>query len=160
VAQINPLYKGTEVVTRTPLSQAIQTIGVNPSDKWVTDYIQAENFATLNGKDSLTGTYTYPQLELWDQLNLQGQQKIYNRYAHMGFSFDRNVNKITPPQLSQATPDQFNVLIEPCNDFFKKNNVSYLITTVKFEIGAAPCASLVKSVSYPTVVFYIYHLTS
>lgn len=158
VYKINPLYQGTEVLTQTPISREIR--GLSSTDKgiWVSDYIFIENFSTMNGARSLTGTYTYPQLTLWDDLNLTEQRDIYNRYAHVSFTFDRDPSLMNRPALKQAIADQFNVTIEPCDTFFKRNNVRFIITTKQFSPDEAPCATPVKSVPYPKITFYIYRL--
>lgn len=158
VYRINPLYQGTGILTQTPLSQTIRSIGVSSNDAWVSDYFPIENFPTMNGVDSLTGTYTYPQLALWDSLGLTQDRNMYNRYAHVSFTFDRDSTKVIQPKLKQATADQFNVMIEPCNSFFKQHHVGFLITTKQFSGNEAPCAHPIQTVTYPKIVFYIYRL--
>lgn len=158
VYRINPLYQGTAILTDSPISQAIRSIGKNSQNKWVSDSIIIENFATMNGERSLTGTYTYPQNKLWDGLGQQSQRDIYNRYAHVSFTFDRNKDNVITPRLSQPTADQFNVLLEPCNDFFKQTDVGFLITTKPFEDGEATCSSMIQTINYPAITFYIYRL--
>lgn len=155
---IHPLYRGTDILTQTPLSIAIREIGGSSDKKWVSDNTITEGFTSMNGQPSLTGVYFYPQLEVWDDLNQPSEKDIYNRYAHVSFSFDRSSETIIKPSFSLPSPDRFVLNIEPCNEFFKQNNVGYIITTTKFNIGEANCAKLVQIVSYPTVTFYIYAL--
>lgn len=156
--QINPLYKGTSILTQTPISTAIQTIGKNSSSRWVSEDIYIENFATMNGEPSLNGVYLYPQLDLWNKLNQPNEKSIYNRYAHVNFTFDRDAQQNLKPVLSNPGPDQMNIRIEPCDNFFKINNAGFLITTVPFAPGVATCASLLQEVKYPLVDYYIYKL--
>ncbi len=83
---------------------------------------------------------------------------LYNRYAHVNFSFDRNPNVYISPKISNPGPDQLNVKIEPCDPFLKNANVGFLITSVEFNKGAVSCANLVDTVVYPKITFYIYKL--
>jgi len=156
---VNPLYRGTSTLTETPISTAIQQVAGNSSKRWIGEEIYLENFATMNGKPSLTGTYLYPQLDIWQQLNQPTKQSIYNRYAHVSFTFNRSQGSSAPPILTVVGDDQFNLKIQPCDPFFKKMNAGFLITTVPFPEGIAPCASLEKTVTYPKISYYIYRLS-
>lgn len=153
---INPLYKGTETLTQTPLSNAIRTVAGTSRQKWASDTIG--NLITMNGLPSITGTYLYPQLDIWRQLNQIDKEPMYNRYAHVNFAFDRDSVQYISPVISSLSADQFNIKIEPCDAFMKQNDVGFLITSAIFSPGAAPCASLAQTVSYPSATFYIYKL--
>jgi hypothetical protein len=156
---INPIYQGTAILTKTPLSRAIQEIGKSNNKKWISDDgIMIENFATMNGEGSLTGVYMYPQLELWEGISTADQEYIYNRYAHVNFNLDRNKNETIEPSLILVNRDQLNVKIEPCDTFFIKNNVGFLITSKQLKDGEATCTSLIRNVKYPSMTFYIYSL--
>lgn len=157
---INPIYKGTAILTETPLSQAIQTIGKTSDKTWVTDVYQIKDFASINGEKSLSGVYTYPQLKIWNTtFNTTRQKEIYNRYAHVSFAFDRDKNLTIKPSLLLIWGDRFTVSVEPCDDFLKNNNVGFIITNEEFSNGVAPCASFIQSVVYPKQTFYIYRLS-
>lgn len=154
---INPIYQGTSVLTKTPISQAIKEIGKSSNKRWVSEDIILENFATMNGVRSLSGVYIYPQLELWRDFG-DNQKDIYNRYAHVNFNFDRDINNYTPPSIALVGPDQFRVKIKPCDQILNSKDVGFLITSNPFSEGEAPCAVLVKSITYPTATFNIYRL--
>lgn len=156
---INPLYKGTETLTQTPLSQVIQKIGKTSDKKWISEDLFLENIATVNGEGSLSGVYVYPQLDLWKPITTTNQKYIYNRYAHVTFMFDRNKGINIKPTLVLVGGDQFKVKIEPCDEFLKSKNAGFIITQTPFQEGEAPCASLVQTVIYPIPHFYIYRLT-
>lgn len=158
VYQINPLYKGTDVLTQTPISLAIRQTSPDSNKKWVSEDKYLENFAAMNGRPSLTGTYLYPQLEIWKGLSQKDRESSYNRYAHVNFTFDRNAEKNIKPIPSSPIADQFNLTIEPCDRFLKYNNVGFLITSAEFEEGAANCASLLRTVNYPQMDYFIYKL--
>lgn len=158
--RVNPLYRGLDVVTQTPLAKAIRELGRDSNERWVSEGIYIENFAAANGEPSLSGTYLYPQLELWGGFNKSSERSFYNRYAHIDFAFDRDLDLDTPPTFRQLAEDQLNILIEPCDDFFAKNNVGYLITSTEFAPEAIRCATLVRKVPYPATTYYIYRFTS
>lgn len=156
VAMINPIYRGTEILTKTPLSQAMKEVGANSDKRWVTEDISILNFPSMNGLPSLSGTYLHPQVDLWENLHQTEKSAVYNRYAHTNFSFDRNPNINIAPVISNPGEDQMNITIEPCDPFFRAENVGYLVSSRKFEPNEASCLSLVRSVDYPQVTFNIY----
>ena len=158
IYHINPLYRGTSVLTETPISLAIREIGQSSDKKWISEDIVIENFAAMNGQPSITGTYLYPQLSIWRSLNMQDKEDIYNRYAHVNFTFDRSPDKTIKPVITLPGADQFNVRIEPCDEFLTKNNIGFLITSAEFAPNVALCAELIQKVAYPTVTFNIYRL--
>jgi hypothetical protein len=158
IFHIHPLYRGTEVLTQTPLVQAIQQIGKTSDKKWVGEDLLLENFTSMSGVPSLTGVYMYPQLNIWNNLTKSHEEKTYNRYAHVNFNLDRNPATTIPSSFTLVSPDQFRINAEPCNDFFKQNNVGFLLSSGKFAEGDAPCLTVIKVVSYPQATYYIYRV--
>lgn len=156
VARTNPLYHGLDVIIDDPLISAIQETPSGPQDRWVSDFTPIENFVTMAGKHSLTGVYTYPQKGIWNELHVQGEEYKYNRYAHVGFTFDREDGLSAKPTINQATADQFNVYIEPCDPFFDRTDVKFFITTTMFTRQQASCLRQIKQVTYPKVTMYLY----
>lgn len=151
---VNPMYKGTSVLTETTLSKTIQEVASNyPDKKWASDESILENFSSMNGVPSISGVYLYPQLDLWEPL--ASDEDIYNRYAHTNFVFDRDVKKDTGIKLQLVGEDNFGIFSEPCNDFMKTNNVGFILTRVEFK-SEEVCLELVKTVNYPEKTFYIY----
>lgn len=157
VALIHPLYRGVKVLTESKLSQAIRSVDPSNSKKWVTDSLILENLPAMNGKKSLSGTYVYPQNQLWEK-EFPNDRNMYNRYAHVHFIFDRNANVTIQPKLTQPGPDQLSPVLEPCDNFLRENNVGYIMTATAFTRKDAACANLIKIVSYPTINIYIYSL--
>lgn len=153
---INPLYRGTSVLTKDPLSQTIRNLASRDSGRWVSEDIFLENFATMNGANSLTGVYTYPQLDLWKQIDQGRQSHIYNRFAHVNFNFDRQA-AMYQTSLKAVGRDSFGVIVEPCGTFLRNNNVHFLITEVKFE-SYERCAKVIKTINYPEKTVFIYHI--
>lgn len=157
-ALVNPLYRGTSTITDTPISQAIRQIGESSNKRWVSEDNILENFVSMNGYSSLSGTYLYPQHTIWQKVAQPNQEPMYNRYAHVNFRFDNNTNHIIKPQLASPSPDQLTVTIEPCDNFLASMNVGFILTSTK--MSADSCLSDVATIVYPKVTFYIYELDS
>ena len=158
VCFIHPLYRGVDVLTESELSQSIRSIDPDNSKKWITDTLILENFPVMNGKKSLSGTYVYPQNDLWEK-EFSKDRDMYNRYAHVHFIFDRNANIDIEPTLTQPGPDQLSPKIEPCDDFLRENNVGYIMTSGEpFTKESASCATQIATIHYPQLLIYIYSL--
>ncbi|MEU4470345.1 hypothetical protein [Micromonospora sp. NPDC023888] len=152
---IHPLYRGTTVLTRTPLAESIRAIEAeDPDATWATDVPSVENFAYMNGAHSLAGVYGYPQLELWRTADQQGEQDFaYNRYAHVWFVFDRDPAKTVPTSYKLVTADHFDVITEPCGDFLRQHQARYLLTGEPLNEA---CLELRETIRYPAATFQIY----
>lgn len=158
VYAVHPIYRGTQVFSNDPLINKIHEIGSGSQKRWAVDYLPIENFTAMAGVPSLSGTYTYPQTGLWSALNKPDEYYKYNRYAHVGFTFDRDPNISSETIIRQATTDQFNIYIEPCDSFLKKDNVGFIISSLPLDKQAAPCLRYRAEVAYPSITFYIYEL--
>lgn len=154
---VNPLYRGTAVVSQSALSKEIQAISTNKNEKWLVESGLYENFPAANNAPSLSGTYTYPQLSLWAPIDNGTHQEIYNRYAHVNFELDRQSENTVPTTLKLVGGDNFVVETEPCSPFIKDNQVRYLIVEKPLSPNES-CLSLVKQINYPASSFFIYHL--
>lgn len=156
---VNPFYKGTAILTSTQLSSSIKAAASqDPAGKWVTENASLENFASMNGARSLSGVYTYPQLELWLPIDPQRKQEyIYNRYAHVGINLDRNSNEQIPTSLLFPAADHFGILTEPCGNFLKASGVRFALTDTPLPSGDS-CVHLLKNIPYPNLTIYIYRL--
>lgn len=154
---VNPIYQGTEVLTKTPLSQTIQQISDSDDSRWATEHFLLENFSYMNGARSLSGVYSYPQLDIWRNASPEASEDIYNRYAHTIFAFDRSPNDTISTTLSLGGGDSFGISTEPCSHFLKDQDVRYLLVASKLAEGEA-CASLIERIDYPAQKLYIYRL--
>jgi membrane protein implicated in regulation of membrane protease activity len=152
---VNPLYRGTEVLTQTPLTKAIQATDKQQPGIWVADTIYLENFATLSGARTISGVYTYPQLDLWRSLDDGTKEDIYNRYAHISFNLDRKPTIEIPTTLELPIPDHFDINTEPCGAYIKEKKVRYILTAQKIN---EPCVELEKTVSYTALNVFIYKI--
>jgi len=158
--RINPIYVGTDVITKATISQVIQKLDKEKPKTWVGDDNYLENFTLLNGARSLTATYYYPQLDLWKPLDTDGAQSdAYNRYAHVNFAFDRNADENIKANFYLRGQDIYYIITEACDPFMEKNDVGYLLTNKPFNKGEAPCATLKTTINYPKLKTYIYELS-
>ena len=156
--RVNPLYRGTSILTDTRLSSAIKTITSHDNKRWVSEDSYLENFAYMNGARSLNGIFTYPQLDIWQSFDNGTNKNIYNRYAHTSFNFDRDAEKMEDTNFVLAGGDNFGINTEPCSPILRKNDVSYILTRVKFSESES-CLSLVNTIIYPSNIFYIYYIS-
>jgi len=151
--QVNPLYRGTDILTKTPLSQSIKKIDQKNPGTWIAEGLTIEHFPLLNGAMSLSGTNYYPQPERWKDLQQKDKEYIYNRYAHIAFFFDRDLNQTQKVKLDYQQADYYIVRTEPCDPRWNNNKPIYLI-------AASPlydiCLTPLDTVKYPMAVFYIY----
>ncbi|MFF5052202.1 hypothetical protein ACFY1S_03310 [Micromonospora sp. NPDC000663] len=152
---IHPLYRGTAILTQTPLSRAIRAISADdPGARWASEVGIVQNFAAMNGAPSLSGVFAYPQAGLWRDAAAQAQQEyVVNRYAHVWFTFDRNPAVMVGTTFTLTAADHFLVNTEPCGPFLRQNRVTYLVTGT--EINES-CLKLRATIRYPAATFLIY----
>lgn len=125
---VNPFERRLDEITNTGFSNIIRTIGnKDPEARWVSNNLVLENYASANGVKTLSGTYSYPQLDIWRSIDpTRKSDYIYNRYAHVSFMFDDSQQK---PNFKLPAGDNFMVNISPCDSFFDKYNVRYFYNT-------------------------------
>ncbi|MFC8296500.1 hypothetical protein [Micromonospora orduensis] len=154
-AVIHPLYRGTAILTQTPLSRSIRAIAADdPDARWAAEVGIVQNFAAMNGAPSLSGVFAYPQSQLWRAAAVQDQQEyVVNRYAHVWFTFDRNPAVMVTTTFTLTAADHFLVNTEPCGPFLRQNRVTYLVTGT--EINES-CLKLRATIRYPAATFLIY----
>lgn len=152
-AAVNPLYRGMKVLTDNPLSRAIKSTPSKDSGRWIVEDGLLENMATINGAHSLSGVYTYPQLNLWKPLN-EKDTTSYNRYAHITITLDRGDHTTT---VSTPTADHFGVTTDACGAFLRASNVDHAVTQLPI---SGSCTRLENTIALPTRTFYIYKLNN
>lgn len=150
--RINPLYRGLDAISNSPLSHQIQKIEDANQEKsrWVSyDNFFIGKFLVANGVRALDGVYLYPQLELWEKFDPERKYfSAYNRYAHVVFS--ENVpGKV---EFVVSRPDTFIVKINPCNKILLKLNVKYFVFLKKAKY---PCLEEIKK-EFPALPLYFY----
>jgi hypothetical protein len=150
---VNPLYRGTDIITNSRVSNEIKKISTKESGNWGVEDAYLENFAFLSGAHSLSGIYSYPQLDIWRQIK-GADPDIYNRYAHTNFTFYRDGGK-SPTKLELTGGDHFGVDTEPCGGFIKQNNIRFLLTDVPLSTRDK-CLQIADKITYPARTIYIY----
>jgi hypothetical protein len=159
VAKVDPLYRGLSPLVNSSLSQSLQQFK-GKNGRWVvSEDVIFENFIAANNLHTLSGVYSYPQLDLWKPLGTNKQtEDVYNRYAHVFFtveniptSVSKNGAYLDPPAL-----DAFRVHLDPCGSYAKQENVKYIFTSKdKSSLG---CLKEVKTIKYPAETYKIYRV--
>ena len=155
--QVHPLYRGTEVITESELSKSMRDISGDSKRKWIVEDVRIENFAAANGLRSLSGSYLYPQMNLWKELGQDSD--LYNRYSHTVFVIDRDTSKNIRPAITVPQADRVDVAIEACDRFLKQNDVGFIVTSSELQQDPLnPCYKFEKKIRYPEVSYYIYRI--
>jgi hypothetical protein len=151
---INPLEINIDEVNNKQLSNTIKKMHQdNPGYRWVTSgQSELTNYVQANGGSSISGVYSYPQLNIWKSFPNQDKD-IYNRYAHVIFNIS---DDFPTPQLKLKQADVFIVNISSCDPFFKKYNVKYILT--KDKMRGKCISNNYISTSYNENILYIYEV--
>ena len=124
---VHPLNIGLKEIYDKPISKEIKKLEEKDSDAdWATIdtpyYMQ--NYLVANGADTLNSTNYYPNFDLWEKLNLQQYEDIYNRYAHL-------IINITNEKSYVKLNYEDQIQLELNNDDVCKLDLEYLLTTGK-----------------------------
>jgi hypothetical protein len=130
-------------------------LGENSNEIWASEGIVSENIALLNNEKSITGLYSYPQLNIWQSVGGENSAD-YNRYAHAVFLFDREESIEITTDLKLIGGDNFTITTEPCSQFIQEKEIKFLIVSAPLINNG--CIELIENVSYPTFSSYIYKL--
>lgn len=83
---VHPLSKGLSVLYDKPVAQEIRKIEDSDSEaKWLsvgTDF-PVNNYLITTGANVINSTNYFPNNSLWETLDLENENEIYNRYSHM-----------------------------------------------------------------------------
>lgn len=96
---VHPLNKGLDVVYEKPIAKEVQKINENDKDAtWATvetvPYVQ--NYLVANGAHTLNSTNFYPNLKMWDKLDLPSElENIYNRYSHININITNSKTTVS-----------------------------------------------------------------
>lgn len=86
---VNPITKGTGIITDTKLAKAVQEeIKKIPDSIWITENMDmvVSNYLVANGAKTLNSTNFYPNEEFWKEIlddEFEKNKEIWNRYAHI-----------------------------------------------------------------------------
>jgi len=127
---INPISKGTAVLTDKPVAKEITKIIKEDKDsKWITidSNYAISNYLIANGASTINSTNFYPNLDLWYSIDKNKEyEDIYNRYAHILISL---TNKETSFELVATDSFKINLNIKDIN----KLDVDYVVTEKEIE---------------------------
>ena len=108
-AFVNPIRKGTKVLDDNRLAQAVQQIQKDNGGLWIaadSNLFIDGNFLAMNGAPTINATNTYPDLDLWKELDRSAEfEDIYNRYAHVLIDIVLD----EPTYFTLETPDSFKI---------------------------------------------------
>ena len=150
VYRVDPLYRGLAPLTKSPITQAIQSYP--NTGRWIVlnDRLLI-NFPIVSDRHSLSSVYFYPQLKLWEQLDKSKEYDfVYNRFAHVVFSDDPGMT--APFTLKYA--DNFLVKFDPCGQFLQ-TNAKYVLSPKKI---SQQCVDFKQSIDLPGRQLYIYEI--
>jgi hypothetical protein len=145
--RIMPLYRGLGVIEDNRFIQAIDKIS-RPTDTWATvDSSIYQGLLQVSGRQNITGTQIYPDLEFWDKVAGRQYRYIYNREGRAVFSTD--------PALKET------IQLTANNEFAIKFGCSkFLLDNVDFVLSPHTlnyyCLNFVETVSYPKQSIYLY----
>ena len=122
---INPIQRGTEVVTENPLYLEIQKRAEEEPDKgWavVDAYYPATNLPQMAGALCFNTTQTYPDPDRWRLFDSDGNQEdIYNRYCHIEAHLGSETD------LTLEAPDRVSVILDKFS--LEEMGIKYILTT-------------------------------
>jgi hypothetical protein len=149
----NPLYKGLVIITNSDLAKSVRNVeGLNKTSRWVVyDNIYLDNYIIANKANSLSGSYLYPQLDLWRSLDKDNKySEVYNKYAHVVFNESSTNSEI---EFVSAHQDAFIIRIDPCHKTLEKLNVRYFIFNKKISYT---CLKQKEVIIFPKQSIFIY----
>jgi hypothetical protein len=148
VFRVNPLYQGLDPLTDSNLTKAMTSATVDDRAWIVVDDIALEQVPLGLGLRSFSGTFAYPQLDVWRVIDPgKKQEDIYNRYAHVVFVSDAD-------SLELRAPDYFAVPFEGCSRFVTEHKIGYVLSPTLLDDD--PCLTLESIVRYPITTLHIY----
>lgn len=150
---VNPLYRGLAPLTNSDFAREIRKIDAQDTRKstWVIFGVDMGNYLAANGAKVLGGTYAYPNLQFWRQIDVTGRyRRVYNRYSHMLVAAAQPGKDAS---FKLLVTDTAQLTIDPCDAKLANLNVNYFVFT---EPATASCLQQIDRVDYPDFPLYIY----
>ncbi|HIW21364.1 MAG TPA: hypothetical protein H9887_05025 [Candidatus Dorea intestinavium] len=123
-AMVNPIRTGiSDIVEFKEFKEIRKIVQEDPHEKWVINGLGFPmfNFTIMNGAPTINSTNTYPNLKLWNSLNVQNQsQDLYNRYANLRVELTEDRETF----FEYNNPDSLTVYVNIKD--FKKLGVKYV----------------------------------
>ena len=150
---VNPVYRGLEPLTDSPLIEEIRRLGVaEPESAWViAGGITFENIPVAAGVQTVTGASPYTQVDWWRTLDSSDEtDAVADRSAHVsavitdaGSSIElRGVNHIE-------------LQFDPCSRFAETSDVGFVVSVAE---ETSPCLQLESRVAFERVSFQFYRV--
>ena len=124
---VNPVTKGTSIITESNLAKAIQEIVKEDENAiWISENntMVLANYAVANGTKTINSTNIYPNEEMYKNVltkeKFEETENIWNRYAHIKIIIDS--------ENSVELFDKDKVAIHLTPDKIKDLNIKYIIS--------------------------------
>ncbi len=151
---VNPIRRGTDVIYKSNIIKKVQEINNEETGIWIVEELgfPVANYILMAGVPVINSTNTYPNMERWKKLDLDGHyEDVYNRYAHIGMKL-RKSNEEYEEKFELIQADAFNVYIEPQE--LKELNVKYIFTINELEKFDTEEIKFVKLYDYNNYKIY------
>lgn len=150
---VNPLYKTVEPKSVSAVTDRIRNNYPDNKSWAVFDNLVIENIPQISDKRSLTGVYSYPQLNLWSRLDSNDKEKYeYNRYSHTAFTVTANSDS---GRFSNPSADILLVSFD-CEMAKKLPNFGYALSAIPIKYPHLDCLIQTEKIEYPNITLYIY----
>lgn len=128
-SQINPIQRGVDPLTESPLRAAIDDVSRAEHDAsgWVavaSDPL-VKGTITAAGVNHVSGVSPYPDRAAWKVVDPSGaHETTWNRYAHVSFAL---APAGSPPRVELQGTDGVLVIVDPCGLELTKLEVEFLV---------------------------------
>lgn len=155
---IHPLYHGTEALSNNSLVRTIKNIDRKDPGIWALEDTTLENIAVSSGVKSISGVFSYPQVDYWSKLAPKGtDENVYNRYAHITYNFDRD-DRTIETVVKLESSDHIVIKTEACSDFTSKAKLSYIVTSTPIKGQSGHCLQKIDELKLTSGSLNIYKL--
>lgn len=147
---INPVHRGLGVLQDTSIVRAIERIdAADPTGTWVVNgSFVFENLAVQAGVPSISGSAPHTQAPYWEEVFPWADETVYDRAAHFEFSLVD-----TEEAMTLRAVNFVDVRLDPCGTTAERARLRHVVSTTPLD---RPCLSLLETVDYPAITFFIY----
>ena len=125
---VHPVMKGLGVVYSKPFAKEVASIVENePDARWVMlNDIVRPNFLIACGARTINSTNFIPNTGMWEKLELEEYEEIYNRYAHVAI-------ELTEENSSMELIGMDAIRVKLNYNQLKDMDVDYIVSMVEVE---------------------------